>query len=101
MTDDFPIVGCRLDPAGRSEQHDRYRRLGREVEDIARKDLSCTVRFGPGLDQALLRKTMAVESECCPFMSVDYSPTNRLLTLGVSRAALANALDAVVFALSS
>jgi hypothetical protein len=57
------------------------------------------VRFGPGLDHALLQETLAVERDCCPFLGLAYAPSTGLLTVSVDQPALANALDAVVFAL--
>jgi hypothetical protein len=89
------IATCELDQVGLRRQRDRYRRLGREVEGIERDPDSLTVRFRPGVDEALLAEAIDVERTCCPFFGFDYSaPARRLRVTVASRDQLA-ALDAI------
>jgi hypothetical protein len=94
-----PISDCRLDSGGLRTQRQRYARLGLAAEAIERKPGSLSVRFGADLDRGLLAETIAIELECCPFFSFDYSPTERLLRIGVEAAEQEAALDALAFAL--
>jgi hypothetical protein len=101
MSAELPISECRLDLDGLNEQRGRYRRLGAQAEEVAREHRALTVRFGAGLDEALLRETISVEGGCCPFFRFEYSAEERLLTVGVARTEEAVALDALAFALGA
>jgi hypothetical protein len=93
------IVRCRLDPNGFRAQRERYGKLGAAAEEVQRSRGSLSVRFGEQLDRVLLEETIAVETECCPFFSFDYSAPERLLRIGVETAEQDAALDALAFAL--
>jgi hypothetical protein len=99
MTAELPLAECTLDLDGLRRQRDRYRRLGRWVESIGRWDDELVVRFAPSLDDGLLRETIAVEAECCPFYRFDYAPGERRLRIGVGDRAQLPALGALAFAL--
>jgi hypothetical protein len=49
----------------------------------------------------LLDEAIAVENECCPFFTFDYSPEGRVMRVGVSRPDYADALDAIAYALQA
>jgi len=98
---ELPIVGCRLDANGLRLQRDRYRQLGLSAEAIEREEGTLNVRFATGLDADLLRETIAIETDCCPFFRFDYQPHSRLLRIGVERADQAPALDALAHALGA
>lgn len=94
-----PIAGCLLDVDGLRGQRDRYRRLADQALEIRREPDTLTVSFTPELDRALLERTIAVESECCPFFTFDYSPGDRVLTIGVIAVEHRGAFDALAYAL--
>jgi hypothetical protein len=94
-----PIAECKLDLDGLRRQRERYRRLGGSAESIERADDKLLVWFGTDLDEALLRETLAVEAECCPFFNFDYSPEQQRLRIGVDRREQLPALDALAYAL--
>lgn len=93
------ITSCRLDLDGLLGQRDRYRRLANQTMEIRRKPETLTVSFTPALDRALLEKAIAIERDCCPFFSFDYSSGDRVLTIGVVGSEHLGALDALAHAL--
>jgi hypothetical protein len=95
------LAGCRLDAVGLRSQRARYRKLGADAEAVERSRGRLVVRFGPGLDRAVLEETIAVETECCPFFEFDYAPAERLLRISVERVEQEAALDALAFALGT
>ncbi len=96
---ELPIVACRLDEDGFRRQRNRYQRLGQSAAAIEREEAILTVRFGTELDADLLRETITIETECCPFFRFDYRPQERLLRIAVEHADQAPALDALAYAL--
>jgi hypothetical protein len=62
---------CSLDANGRAEQIARYAALAPSVRAAVRESLSLEVEFEPGFDRALLDELVAVERECCPFLTID------------------------------
>lgn len=101
MDDASLIAACRLDRTGLGEQRDRYRSLGAQAEEIVRERGSLTIRFGPGLDEALLRETIAIEEDCCSFFRFEFSAAERRLQIGVATAEQDAALDALAVALGT
>jgi hypothetical protein len=99
INEETPITACRLDRDGLNRQRDRYARVGAHAEAIVRDERALVVRFGPQLDPQLLQVTIAVERECCPFFSFDYSEANRLLTVRAPTPEHTAPLDALAFAL--
>lgn len=105
MSTDLPLAGpiadCKLDLDGLRVQRGRYARLGESAVAVERADDHLVIRFDAALDEALLRETVAVESECCPFFRFDFSPAARTLSVDVSEASQLPALDAIAFALGA
>ena len=62
---------CSLDGNGRAEQIARYAGLAPSVSSASRDSLSLAVEFEPGYDRALLDELVAVERECCPFLTIE------------------------------
>jgi hypothetical protein len=93
-------IGCSLDSDGAGRQGERYAALGQTVERLERDGLRLSARFGPDLDEPLLRETIEVERGCCSFFAIDYEPSARVLTLSVPDAAHAPALEAIEAALA-
>lgn len=96
----LPMAECRLDEAGLRAQRDRYRELARHLERTERHPGRLEAHFAQGLDVALLKETIEVERDCCTFLSIDYDPERRRLSIGVDDPAQAPALDALQYALS-
>lgn len=96
----LPMAECRLDEAGLSAQRDRYRELARHLERIERHPGRLEAHFAQELDLALLQETIEVERECCTFLSIDFDPRRRRLSIGVDDLAQDPALDALQYALS-
>jgi hypothetical protein len=61
---------CSLDGDGRAEQLARYAALAPSVRSAEREPLVLDVRFDPGYDRDLLDELVAVERECCPFLTI-------------------------------
>ena len=62
---------CSLDSDGRAAQLARYAGLAPSVRSASRESMSLEVEFEPGYDSALLDELVAVERECCPFLTID------------------------------
>jgi hypothetical protein len=95
-----PIAQCHLDAAGLRVQSGRYRRLGTTATQIERHGEILKATFGRELDERLLRETIAIEGECCPFFIFDYEPAHRRLSITVQHPDQAAALDALHYALN-
>jgi hypothetical protein len=93
------IAECKLDLDGLRRQRDRYRRLGLSAEAVERTGETLAIRFSADLSEALLRETLAVEADCCPFYRFDYSAPSRRLRIGVAESDQLPALDAIEYAL--
>ena len=92
------IGECRLDADGFATQRDRYRELARHTTRTEREPRRLTVAFDDAVDQALLRETVAVERECCPFFTLETG--GRELVVSVGEAEREPALDAIAYALA-
>jgi hypothetical protein len=72
---------CALDDAALAEQLARWRRIGAHAVRAHRDTAGLTVVLDRGLDEALLRETLAIERSCCPFLALIYEPGPRELTV--------------------
>jgi hypothetical protein len=97
------IADCGLDEAELAEQVARYRRLGALAAECDRSELALTLRFAAGAEPEadLLRRTIAVERECCSFFALHYDETRRRLTVSVEDPGRRSALDALEAAIRS
>ena len=91
------IGACHLDADGLATQRDRYRALAAHATGTEREPRRLTVRVGDGLDEALLRETVAIERACCPFFTIETG--DRELVVAVGDAEHEPALDAIAHAL--
>jgi hypothetical protein len=95
------IADCGLDEAALRAQVARYRELGAGAAVQRRSALELIVQFDTEPDPELLRTTIETERECCSFFTVDYASRERRLTVAVSDAARAGALDQIQAALTT
>lgn len=97
---ELPVIAeCRLDLDGLTRQRDRYRALGEHVTGAERRPGRLSVRFDAGADFALLRETVDVERDCCPFFRLSADVERRELLIAVGRPELDPAIDAIAHAL--
>jgi hypothetical protein len=98
---ELPLIAeCRLDLDGLRRQRDRYRRIGEHIERLQRRPHRLEVWFEDGVDGELIRETVDVERECCPFYRIDLDEEARRLSFSVDEEAQDPALDAIRFALT-
>jgi len=98
--DPLPMVpSCALDDAGLRLQLERYRQVGAGARLIDCTPRSLVVDLDERVDTLLVDETIAIERQCCPFFTLDWEPERRRLTVAVSQAEHAPALDAIAFAL--
>jgi hypothetical protein len=93
------LPSCALDETGLRLQLERYRRAGQGARVVDRTSRSLTVDLDEEVDTELVKQTIAVEQECCPFFTLDWEPGRRRLTVSVSHAEHEPALHAIAFAL--
>jgi hypothetical protein len=73
---------CSLDSGRRAEQLARYAALAPSVRSADRDVLVLDVRFEPGFDRALLDELVAVERECCPFLTIEVGEDRLTISVG-------------------
>ena len=95
-----PPLSCALDAEGQARQRARYRRVAPAVAKMERRRALLVVDFAPDLDRATLTELLAVERECCPFLSLRFNERSRRLRVGVRDLEAAVALDAIAGLLS-
>jgi hypothetical protein len=94
-----PIAECRLDWRGLREQRERYRAMGRHVNRVQRGTQRLVVHLSATVEPELVRETITVERDCCPFFGLAYDEGGRRLTVTVADPGHDAALDAIAFAL--
>jgi hypothetical protein len=92
-------ASCALDDAGLRSQLERYRQAGRHARLAERSPRGLVVDLDRRVDRALVQETIAIEQQCCPWLSLRWQPDRRRLTVSVSEARHEPALDAIAFAL--
>jgi hypothetical protein len=98
--DPLPMApSCALDEAGLRLQLDRYRRAGRGASLVGRTSRRLVVELDEHVDASLVEAALAVERECCPFVTLDWEAAKRRLTISVAAAEHEPALDGIAFAL--
>lgn len=91
--------GCELDDQESAEQLSRYRQLGGSVLDVQRHSCTARILFTEHVDTLLLQETLAIERGCCDFFTLDYDPSERVLSIGTD-GAHADALSVLLSALT-
>jgi hypothetical protein len=98
---DLPLIAeCRLDLDGLRAQRNRYGRIGQRVERLERRPQHLDLWLTPDADTDLVRETIAIERDCCPFYETSFSLAERRLSLSVADTAQDLALDAIHFAIT-
>ena len=88
------IPSCALSDADLQAQQARFRRLAPD-SSLRRGDATLVVEFRAGFDRGALDAMIAVERECCPFFTFDFTDAARRLEIGVNDPEQAPALDAL------
>jgi len=94
------VADCALSQAEFNEQADRYRRLGAAATRVQRKVDRLEIDFASDVDLDLLKRAVAVERECCSFLTVDYDNSTPRLTIA-SEPGRPDALDAILAAFTA
>ncbi len=98
----LPLVSeCGLEPEALRVQQERYATLGRDLVDVERKQGRLIATFTPDVAADLIRETIEVERECCPFLTLAYDATDHRLSITVQDPAQDPALDALHYSLSA
>jgi hypothetical protein len=98
--DSLPIApSCALDEPGLRLQLERYRRAGRGASLVERNLRRLVVQLEPHVDVALVDAALAIERECCPFLTLDWQASTRRLTVSTGEREHESALDGIAFAL--
>jgi hypothetical protein len=92
-------AGCSLDDSRLVEQLDRYRRLGRMALSVREDEPGLLVTFGAEVDVDLLRETIAIERGCCSFLTFEYDPSDRRLSIVIDDPVRVDAVRALLAAL--
>jgi hypothetical protein len=93
------IPECKLSVPELREQHARYRRVAQWVEELHREGGAVVARLSPQADRDLVRATVAIERECCPFFEIAYDADAGVLRYGVGVPDHEPALEAIEYAL--
>lgn len=97
----LPIASCGLDQDGLRAQHERYRRAGERARVVERTRRRLVVDLDQHIDTGLIEQAIAIERECCPFFDLQWTPSQRRLSVSVSQQDQEPALDAIAFALGA
>lgn len=98
--DPLPMApSCALDETGLRLQLERYRRAGEGAQLVDRGRRNLVVDLNEHVDNLLVEEAVAIELECCPFLTIDWVPDRRRLSVSVSATEHEPALDAIAFAL--
>ncbi len=92
-------AGCTLTDSALLEQLARYRKLGAATERITHRELRLEVCFDPSVDDGLVGETVTIERGCCSFLTLDYDPSKRRLSITVDGSERLGALVALESAL--
>ena len=95
------ISGCALNPADAAEQASRYARLAASATIVDRQERTLEITFSSAVDEDLLAATIAIERSCCGFLTIEYDPSIRRLSLRAGDANGTYALTAIRSALTA
>jgi hypothetical protein len=95
------LAECKLDLPGLRKQRDRYATLGRDLVGIEREPGRLIATFAQNVDEGLVRETIEVERECCPFFTLAYDAGGHRLSITVDEPVQDPALDALRYSLSA
>jgi hypothetical protein len=96
----LPMVppACSLDETNLRAQLARYRDVGTGSEILEQTRQRLVIRLGSDISDIVVEELVAIERHCCPFFSLDWEPTERRLSIGVSTNEDEPALDAIAYA---
>jgi alkylmercury lyase len=89
------LPSCALDGPARAAQHARYARLAPSTTGVRREPDAVVIEFDHHLDAELLDEAIAVERDCCPFLSFELDRRSRRVRVTVSDPEMRPALDAL------
>jgi hypothetical protein len=89
---------CSLGESELAAQLARYRSAGVGAAVIERSQQHIVIRVGRAISEVAIEELIAVEHRCCPFFELGWEPSERRLSIAVSRTEDAPALDAIVHA---
>jgi hypothetical protein len=89
---------CSLDEADLGTQLARYRSAGRGADIVEQSPARLVVRVG-AISHVAVEELIAVERRCCPFFDLKWEPTERRLSISVSRREDEPALESIADAL--
>jgi hypothetical protein len=92
---------CTLDDAELRAQLARYRTVGRGAHVAEQTPRRLVVEVDEAIDEDLIAELVAVEHECRPFFTIDWTATPRRLAVSVSIAEHEPALHAIAHALDT
>jgi hypothetical protein len=98
----LPLVSdCGLDTDALGVQGARYASLGRELVEVERSRGRLIASFTANVDADLVRETIEVERECCPFFTLAYDDADHRLSITVQDPSQNAALDALQYSLNA
>jgi hypothetical protein len=89
---------CALEADGIRRQRELYRRAGRGASLVTRTRRRLVLELAGDVEPSLVDELIAVERACCPFFTIAWSPSTRLLSFGVDAEEHEPALEAIAFA---
>jgi hypothetical protein len=89
---------CSLEADDFRAQLARYRRAGQGADIVEQSPARLVVRVG-AISDVSVEELIAVERRCCPFFELNWEPTERQLSISVSRREDEAALEAIAHAL--
>ncbi len=94
------VPSCTLDAMSLQAQVARYRRAGTGARLLDRTPRRVLVELGADVDSALVSEIVAVERDCCPFLTIAWEEQAlRRLSVSVDRVEDEPVLDAIEIAL--
>ncbi|HEY1833052.1 MAG TPA: hypothetical protein VGG08_01340 [Solirubrobacteraceae bacterium] len=90
---------CGLGERELQDQLTGYGDVGRGARPTERSARRIALEIAPDVDASQVEQLLAVERQCCPFLTIDWSPGERLLSFSVANSEQEAALAAIASAL--
>jgi hypothetical protein len=75
---------CGLGERELQDQLAGYGDVGRGARQIERGARAIALEIAPQVDAGQVERLLAVERECCPFLTITWNPDSRLLSFAVA-----------------